>query len=52
MTISEDENQKKLYHEGKMREIHNKFEQYYHDGKISSDAMQIILRTILPDTND
>jgi len=52
MTISEDEDQKKLYHKEKMSEIYDEFEKYYNDGKLSGDAIKIILRIILPDPNE
>jgi len=52
MTLAEDENQKELYHKEKMRELHEEFKKYYAEKQIPKDAMQIILKLILPHTYD
>jgi len=52
MTLAEDEQQKKLYHRGKMDELHEKVKEQYAEGKITHETRQIFLKMILPNRHD
>ena len=52
ITLGEDEEQKALYHPGKMNELHEKVMQHRAEGNITHETMQIFLRMILPNRNE